>query len=171
MQTFSKKTSSRKRTYHWIVPIVVAIFFLAIGYLLGTLTQDNLMPWYRSLLKPALTPPDWIFSVVWSILYVLLAFIGYELWLKRSEQRHHSLFYLFVVQMILNWLWTPVFFGFHLIGLGLLILFVLVLLNLVITFRCWLINRKLGLMLTPYLFWLVFALYLNFMIWNLNEFL
>ena len=171
MRSSSPKHSLQPTDYNWFVPIIVALIFLSVGYLLGLVTENNLTPWYDGLAKSRLTPPGWLFSIMWSVLYIMLAFVGYSLWLHRNKQYHRSMWYLFVVQMVLNWLWTPVFFGLHWTGPGFVILLCLVMLNLILTFRCWLINKKLGLLLTPYVLWLFFALYLNFMIWYLNQFL
>lgn len=73
------------------------------------LTQANIPSWYEGLNKSGLTPPGPVFSIVWSILYALLAIVGWVLWCSRNESEMRSVFYLYSVQMLMNWAWTPLF--------------------------------------------------------------
>lgn len=81
------------------------------------LTQANIPSWYLGLNKSNLTPPGPVFSIVWSILYALLAITGWVLWRSRNESEMRSVFYLYSLQMLMNWAWTPLFL--YCIGLGL----------------------------------------------------
>ncbi|MFO8677336.1 TspO/MBR family protein [Legionella pneumophila serogroup 1] len=93
----------------WTELIAWIITFEAIGFFLGMLTQANIPSWYEELNKSGLTPPGPVFSIVWSILYALLAIVGWVLWCSRNESEMRSVFYLYSVQMLMNWAWTPLF--------------------------------------------------------------
>lgn len=135
---------------------------------LGMLTQANIPSWYEELNKSGLTPPGPVFSIVWSILYALLAIVGWVLWCSRNESEMRSVFYLYSVQMLMNWAWTPLFFVLHWTGLG--FLWILVMAGLTGLLILSLKNKKesIAILLLPYLVWLLFAAYLNGMIWLLN---
>ncbi|HHT9909434.1 TPA: TspO/MBR family protein [Legionella pneumophila] len=132
------------------------------------LTQANIPSWYLGLNKSGLTPPGPVFSIVWSILYALLAIVGWVLWCSRNESEVRSVFYLYSVQMLMNWAWTPLFFVLHWTGLGLL--WILVMAGLTGLLILSLKNKKksIAILLLPYLVWLLFAAYLNGVIWLLN---
>ncbi|HFL3433127.1 TPA: TspO/MBR family protein [Legionella pneumophila] len=144
------------------LPLKQLVFFL------GMLTQANIPSWYEELNKSGLTPPGPVFSIVWSILYALLAIVAWVLWCSRNESEMRSVFYLYSVQMLMNWAWTPLFFVLHWTGLG--FLWILVMAGLTGLLILSLKNKKesLAILLLPYLVWLLFAAYLNGMIWLLN---
>ena len=144
------------------------IVFQVIGASLGVLTQSHIHPWYDNLAKSSLTPPAIAFSIVWPILYVLLAISGYLLWHERGNPKVKPALYCFIIQILMNWAWSPIFFQFHWIGFSFFwILNIIFLTSATILF----INNTtkiISLLLTPYLLWLVFASYLNGSIWFLN---
>ncbi|CAH11418.1 TPA: TspO/MBR family protein [Legionella pneumophila] len=144
------------------LPLKQLVFFL------GMLTQANIPSWYEELNKSGLTPPGPVFSIVWSILYALLAIVAWVLWCSRNESEMRSVFYLYSVQMLMNWAWTPLFFVLHWTGLG--FLWILVMAGLTGLLILSLKNKKesIAILLLPYLVWLLFAAYLNGMIWLLN---
>ncbi|HAT8125307.1 TPA: tryptophan-rich sensory protein [Legionella pneumophila] len=144
------------------LPLKQLVFFL------GMLTQANIPSWYEELNKSGLTPPGPVFSIVWSILYALLAIVAWVLWCSRNESEMRSVFYLYSVQMLMNWAWTPLFFMLHWTGLG--FLWILVMAGLTGLLILSLKNKKesIAILLLPYLVWLLFAAYLNGMIWLLN---
>lgn len=148
----------------WISLACWITAFELIGFMLGLATQAGLVPWYAHLAKSHLTPPGFVFSIVWSSLYALLAIVGWSL----SQQRNSSAFKLYAVQMLMNWAWTPLFFQMHLIGFGFLWLITITCLNLVLITQLKTRHNGLATLLMPYLFWLIFATYLNGMIWALN---
>ncbi|STX52375.1 tryptophan-rich sensory protein [Legionella busanensis] len=154
----------------WKIGLWILIYE-GIGFLLGQLTKVNIQPWYNKLIKSNLTPPAITFSIVWSLLYAILAIVGWTIWQNKktnpgSEQR--IMWYLYVVQMIMNWLWTPIFFHYHLLGFSLVWITALTILNLVLGYKLINKNSFIGVLFTPYILWLFFATYLNAVIywWN-----
>lgn len=148
--------------------IIWILSFELIGFFLGLLTQANIYSWYEGLHKSTLTPPGWVFSVVWSILYAFLAIVGFTLWQNRSRPQIKIILYLYLVQLIMNWVWTPLFFQLHWIGFSFLWIVVMISLNALIILKIKNMEKGIALLLTPYLLWLIFASYLNGMIWILN---
>ena len=152
----------------WIKLIIWIIVFEAVGFLLGMLTQANLHPWYYGLNKSALTPPGAVFSIVWSILYGLLAIVGWALWQNRDNFKIRQICYLYFVQLGMNWAWTPLFFQLHWLGFSFLWIIVMVCINGIIILRIKNEKKELAIALIPYFLWLIFAGYLNGVIWILN---
>jgi translocator protein len=140
----------------WIVS------FEMIGYLLGIMTQNNIHPWYTSLLKSPLTPPGFIFSITWSFLYGLLAVIYWRLSRCRSLSLAMKIF--LGLQMLMNWCWTPLFFQLHDLKLSAIWLCGLVCFNTFLILRLKKIDRTSALLWIPYWIWIVFASYLNIFI-------
>lgn len=124
--------------------------------------------WYASLHKPSWNPPSWIFAPVWTALYLMMAVAAWLVWRKGGWRAQRRALSLFVLQWVLNALWTPLFFWRHLIGLALFEIFILsiVLVVTIILFRR--VRMAAGLLLLPYLFWVSFAAFLNLTIWRLN---
>ncbi len=152
----------------WMSLIFFIVGCLGIGYLGSLATSSSLQDWHASLRKPPLNPPNWIFGPVWSALYILMAIAGWRLWRVSSAYRFRARF-LFVFQLILNGLWSPIFFGLRnpLAGLADIVLLWSVLLMLIRT--SWREDRVSYWLLMPYFLWVSFATYLNFAIWWLNR--
>lgn len=144
------------------------IVFEAIGFFLKGITQANLYPWYEGLNKSSLTPPGFVFSIVWSILYALLAIVGWALWKNKSNHKTKNLIHLYFVQLIMNWAWTPLFFQLHWIGFSFLWIMAITILTGIIIVKANDEKKEISLALIPYLLWLIFAAYLNGMIWVMN---
>lgn len=142
----------------WVVALVV------IGAVIGSLTKGEVNTWYRSLNVSPLTPPDYVFGVVWSILYAVIAASGWLIW----EEKSHQLKYMYSLQLISNWCWMPLFFGCHLIGAALLCLAVTLFLVAALIIKSYERLQVVSLLLMPYLLWLLFAGYLNFYTWLHN---
>lgn len=136
-----------------------------IGFALGMMTESNLVSWYQTLPKSSLTPPGVVFAIVWPILYVLIAIVGFIVWENRHHPKYKLLLKLFVIQLILNWLWTPLFFQFHLVGVSFFWLLALVVVVGTLIYKANSVEFKISLILFPYFIWLLFAAYLNGYIW------
>ena len=133
---------------------------LFVGYLSNLLQAESLATWYPMLNKAPLTPPGWVFAVVWSILYVLMG-ISAGLLLAGSNVTKRLLLALFVVQLFFNLLWSFCFFTMQSVTLGVAVLFMLVVMALAYFFGAFLVERKVAYFFLPYLLWLFFACYLN----------
>ncbi len=154
-----------KKTIHLVLWILV---LQLIGYGMGMVTEANLDPWYLSLYKSSLTPPGFVFGIVWGILYVMLAIAGWQLYQDKQLINVTPLRFTFGSQLVLNWLWTPLFFHLHWTGLALTCLIVIVLLTAWFLTIAWRQSRLLFWLILPYWFWVCFASYLNFFTWYGN---
>ncbi len=123
---------------------------------------------FQSLNQPALTPPPWAFSVVWTILYVLMGVSFYIIY--QSDNKNKNLAYSFyAAQLALNFLWTLVFFTLKNYSLSLFVIILLLvsIVGMIITFYP--INKKAAYLQLPYFIWVCFATYLNWQIYILNQ--
>lgn len=124
--------------------------------------------WYQTLNKPFLTPPAVVFPIAWSILYLLIT-ISFILYIKKSLSLKDIIpLSLFFSGLILNFLWTPIFFKLHDMKLALMIIVMIIFLlipNIILFYKK---DKLSGLLLIPYLIWLLFAFYLNYQLIKLN---
>ena len=139
-----------------------------IGLIGAVLTLASVRGWYNDLRQPAFMPPNWLFAPVWLILYTLLAIVLTMLIIKRPKPAVRDAQRLFLVQLVLNALWTPLFFGWHWIFLACLDIFALwaAIIWLVIQIRP--LKPLAAWLLLPYLLWVSLAVCLNVSIWFLN---
>lgn len=126
--------------------------------------------WYNALNRSVLTPDGWVFGVAWTVLYAL---IGIALFLIMNTTVRGSIgktksYTLFGVQMILNALWTYLFFGAHMIGAAFIVILMLIFITVWMMRSFFAVNRSAGYLLIPYVAWLLFATYLNGVILYLN---
>jgi len=142
---------------------------LLIGTVVGQLSGSGYgNPWFDALQKPNIMPPGWVFGVVWTILYVLLGLsLAMVLHARGAEKRSRALG-LFGIQLLLNFAWSPVFFALHQIGPALSIIAAMAVGTFALILVVWRIRPLAGLLLYPYLAWLMFAGLLNYEIMNLN---
>ncbi|MFJ3522489.1 TspO/MBR family protein [Pseudomonas sp. NPDC090203] len=122
--------------------------------------------WYESLQKPSFTPPNWLFPLAWTTIYLLIAWAGYRLTLIPGSQ---TVLALWAAQIALNTLWTPVFFGANRIVASMIILAILWLVVAVMVVLAIELDLITGLILFPYLAWLTVAAALNFSIMRHNR--
>ena len=116
--------------------------------------------WYYNLTKPPLAPPDWIFPPVWSILYFSML-VALLLYLFKPTQNKKSGYIYFIAQLILNLLWTPAFFYLRNIVLALIVIILLDIFVILTIKSFYKVSKISGLILIPYLIWILFATYLN----------
>jgi translocator protein len=124
--------------------------------------------WYRALEKPAWNPPGWIFGPVWTVLYTMMAVSAWLVWRQGSWGKHRTPLFIFLVQLSLNALWTPLFFGLHRPGVAfaeIVMLWLAIAVTLAAFSR---VSRAAAWLLVPYLAWVSFAAVLNFTLWQLN---
>jgi benzodiazapine receptor len=124
--------------------------------------------WYMILVKPTWTPPGWLFGPVWGILYLAMSISAWLIWRQRVKLKVHLPLGFYLIQLLLNGLWSWIFFGQRLIGIALIDIVVLWVM-IAITIVCfWRISRTASILLMPYLLWVSFAAALNFQIWRMN---
>ena len=125
--------------------------------------------WYASLTKPSWNPPGWIFGPVWTALYAMMAVAAWLVWQQGGWRKNRNALLLFLVQLALNALWTPLFFGLRRPGLAFaeIVLLWLAIIATLAAFRP--IRRVAAWLLVPYLGWVTFAAALNFSLWRLNS--
>jgi benzodiazapine receptor len=125
--------------------------------------------WYVQLRQPPLTPPGWLFAPVWTVLYALMGLAAWLVWQRAGWLAAARPLALFLLQLLLNGLWSYLFFGRQQPGLALLDLLALWLVVLFTLRGFWVSYQTAGLLLVPYLLWLSFAAYLNLGFWLLNR--
>ena len=125
--------------------------------------------WYDGLRKPSWNPPGWIFGPVWTVLYTMMAVAAWLVWKRGGFAAQLLPLVLFLVQLGLNALWTPLFFGLHYTGLAFaeIILMWFAILFTMVQFRR--VSRPAAWLLVPYLAWVGFAAVLNGTLWSLNH--
>lgn len=151
-----------------IAKLVFWILFCQLPALAGSNAVSGGMAWYQGLILPSFTPPGWLFGAAWGVLYVLMGVSAFLLTQNGLHTPVRKPLTLFIAQLAVNALWTPVFFGRHEIGLALIVLTVLLLLNIWLLKMLWNICRKAFWVSVPYILWLCFAWSLNYGIFLLN---
>lgn len=140
--------------------------FLAACFAAGT-TGAVFPPgeWYRALNKPSWTPPDWVFPITWTVLYASMSFAAARV--APAEGSAYAMAF-FALQIALNTLWTPIFFGLRKLAGGMLVLSCLWLAVFATLVSFWQIDWIAGLLIVPYIIWVSIAAALNFAVWRLN---
>lgn len=145
------------------------LVFEVISGLIGRVTQPGVDNWYATLAPPPFTPPNIAFPVMWTILYALIAATGWTLWRTRKQTADgNKLMLLFAVYMTLNWSWSFIFFGAHMLLGGFLWIIALNIVALALIIRAWKPNKNAALLMVAPTLWTLFAAYLNGGYWLLN---
>ena len=158
---------SMKKRQRIIVYVIAILTALAVGGL-SALASSGGMKEFAELNQPPLSPPGWLFPVVWTVLYVLMGISSARVYLSEAKDRKPALI-IYAVQLVVNALWTPIFFELELRLVA--FVWILLLIGLVIymiTLFCK-ADRKAAYLQIPYLVWLVFAAYLNLGVYLLNR--
>lgn len=146
---------------------VALILFLVLvvggGLIIGILTSPG--DWYAQLEKPAINPPGWVFGPVWTALYVLVAVAGWRVWRRWPSS---WAMWLWWVQLGLNFLWSPIFFSAHQVGLALMVVVLLLAAIAGFVAAAWRRDRLAAWLFVPYGAWVAFATVLNASILALN---
>ena len=145
--------------------LTVFVAMVAAAALVGS--QFGPGPWYLALQKPSWTPPNWLFAPVWSVLYIAIAVAGWSVWRSKAVSVTKPIL-LWLLQVILNGLWSWLFFGLRRPELALIDI-----IALLITICCFIAtagatSRFAAWLFVPYALWVGFATALNFAIWQLN---
>jgi tryptophan-rich sensory protein len=140
-----------------------------VGQIIGAYLGIMGKPWYRTLQLPTITPPDWVFSVVWTIIYILTGICAIMVWNQKQSNPHRSLIMvLFGINLVLNLSWCYLFFGLHMIFAPLVIAVIEELSVLHLIYMINPVSKKAAYLLLPYALWGGFAIWLNYLVWALN---
>ena len=148
--------------------IMLAILFLIIGGIMSSSVSSSVNSWFAELNKPFLNPPNFIFAPVWTLLYISLAVFYWMLDREQYSPKTAEIKRLFVWQLILNFSWTPVFFGMRNILAGLIVLLIMDFLVFRIIRLTYRVNKFCVVVILPYFCWLIFATYLNLSLFLIN---
>ncbi len=153
-----------------IVKLLLSIIVCQMAGVVGSVfTTPAISTWYATLKKPAFTPPNWLFSPAWITLFALMGLSAFLVWRKGLDQEGvKTALSIFVIQLILNALWSVMFFGLRSPLAGLVEIVCLWVAILVTILYFWRISIPAGILLVPYILWVSFAAVLNFSIWRLN---
>ena len=171
-----------KKVHHLFYAFIAVVGCELVGILSAFSMTDSISTWYVFLNKPAFTPPNWLFGPVWTTLYALMGIAIFIVWNTKEPMmtrvrkvvgakvntHKQDAFILFGVQLVLNALWTPIFFGLKQPDLALIIIgfmWFAILWTIVLFYR---VSKFAAYLLVPYLVWVSVAVYLNASIWLLN---
>lgn len=149
--------------------LFTSIIVSQLAGLIGSAATTPAIPtWYAGLTKPFFNPPNWLFGPVWLTLYTLMGIALYLVWSKKPTKKTIFAKNLFLLHLVVNALWSLVFFGLKKLGLAFAIIVVLWLMIATLIRLFCPIDGKTKWMLFPYLLWVTFASLLNYSIWQLN---
>ncbi|MBI3952483.1 MAG: tryptophan-rich sensory protein [Candidatus Doudnabacteria bacterium] len=176
-----------------LILVLFVLICLSVGAVGSLYTAEAIPGWYVALTKPSLNPPAWLFGPVWTALYILMGISIFLVWKNKWKVRNkflvpkkkawnkwsgklwtgdwqkQNLIAIFVIQLVLNALWSYIFFGRHQIGLAffeLVALWFAILYTIINFYR---VSKVSAALLIPYIFWVTFAAYLNYSVWILNR--
>ena len=152
----------------WISLICwLGLCFLVAG-ISGSWTASEVPGWYRTLVRPSIAPPNWVFGPVWTLLYAMMAIAAWQVWESAASPLHTWGLVLFLVQLILNFAWSLIFFRHHAIGAALVevvVLWAAIGATMLVFGR---VSPVAAWLMTPYWAWVSFATVLNAAFWRLN---
>ncbi|MDP3993571.1 MAG: TspO/MBR family protein [bacterium] len=157
--------------FKFVIAIGVSLSAGAIG---SVFTAPSIAGWYAGLVRPALNPPAWVFGPVWTTLFALMGVSAWLIWkrldsrLRGNDKRIKIALGIFLGQLVLNTLWSIIFFGLNSPGGALIEIVFLWLAILATIVAFYKISKPAAWLLVPYILWVSFAMYLNYAIWTLN---
>lgn len=159
----STATADRRQPRSWLILAAFMVIVLGVGFWIGQLSAPG--EWYQNLEKPFFNPPSWLFGPVWSALYVLIAIAGWRIWMA---DRGSTAMKFWFAQMLLNWIWSPVWFIAHMPWLAFAIIVALLgtIIGFIATARRQ--DKLAAWLFAPYLAWVAFASALNLSIAIMN---
>jgi tryptophan-rich sensory protein len=154
-----------------VIKVIISLAVTFSAPVIASLVTDPAASnWYANLNKPSFNPPGWIFGPVWTVLYILMAVSAALVWYRGlHEPKVRIALALYIVQLVLNALWTPIFFGLQmplLAFIDIVMLWAAILITVLAFLR---VSRYAALLMAPYLIWTTFAAILNFTLWYLNR--
>ncbi|MBW2991705.1 tryptophan-rich sensory protein [Candidatus Woesearchaeota archaeon] len=151
---------------NYIKLLLSVLISLSAGFIGSIFTSSSVSTWYITLNKPVFNPPSWVFSPVWTALYILMGISLYLIWTNKKKTK--LAFTVFGIQLFLNALWSVIFFGLRnplLAFIEIIILWCAILYTIIIFYR---INKNASYLLIPYILWVSFAAVLNLYLVMLN---
>lgn len=167
MPTRSEPAQRSRPAAGWVLLGWLVLCF-AVAAVSSLFSRHNIPTWYAELVKPPLSPPDWVFAPVWTVLYAFMAIAAWLVWKTRPSGCRIRGLRFFSVQLWFNLLWSWIFFSRHQIGTALIdlaVLWIAIVLT-ILNFRK--MNATATWLMGVYLAWVTFAVYLNFGLWRLN---
>lgn len=152
-----------KNQRHPALAIMFIITIVVAGLIIGFLTPPD--EWYQSLIKPSFNPPGWVFAPVWTALYIIIAVAGWRIWCIAPRSTAMK---LWIAQTVLNWLWSPMFFGVKAPWLALVTIVAMLATIIAFILQARKHDRTSAALFVPYLGWVAFATMLNGSIALLN---
>jgi tryptophan-rich sensory protein len=154
-----------------IYKLLIAFGATALAGAIGSLaTAQSIPTWYENLNKTVLTPPNWIFGPVWTLLYILMAVAAYLVWHEnKKEKKTKEALILFGGQLALNALWSIIFFNLHLMLSAFIELLLLLAIIIITTTWFYDIKKLAAYLMIPYIVWVSFASILNLLTWLANR--
>ncbi|MFH1452481.1 MAG: TspO/MBR family protein [Armatimonadota bacterium] len=153
-----------------ILRFFVSIIICQLAGIIGAFfTSASVSSWYVTLNKPSFTPPEWLFAPVWTSLYFLMSISLFLVWRKyKCEKQAGEALKIFMIQLLLNILWSLAFFGMEAPLSGLVIIIILLIFILITIVKFYNISKSAAILLIPYFLWVCYASVLNFYLWRLN---
>ena len=162
-------TTARDDRGIWKKALITVPVIVILGIAMGAVSNSGFgNPWYDELAKPSFQPPGWAFGVVWTTLYTMLGIALAAILNEPFSNRRQLALALFAAQLTLNFAWSPVFFGFHMIDLALVIIIAMLVLAIVTASLFRRLRPVAGWLMLPYLAWLCLATALNYETGRLN---
>lgn len=152
---------------NWFKLVVIVLITELIG-LIGGLFSGIRLQTYTSLIKPPLSPPGWLFGLIWSVLYLLMGIAAYIIYQMPQTPESKKATTLYWVQLFVNFLWPIAFFRFQQYWISVIVIILLDILVLIAIIKFYKIEKTAGYLMIPYLLWILFATYLNIGISVLN---
>ncbi len=146
--------------------ILFFIITFSASFIGGVVSINLKEPWYSTLIKSSLNPPDWVFAPVWTILYLMMTIVVWNFW--HSKNRDMNTVYIYFIHIIINTTWSIVFFALHKIFLAMLVLIILIIFIFLLIIRFKPVNKLSFYLMIPYLLWCSYALFLNINLVILN---
>lgn len=152
----------------WRSYLIFVLLTEAVGLLAGLITADATALYAETIQKPALSPPSIVFPIVWTVLYALMGIGAARIWNSTESTDRRRSINLFIIQLIVNFFWSLIFFNAQAFGFALVWLCLLWVLVLMMILSFWRVDKAAAWLQIPYLLWVTFALYLNYGVWTLN---
>ncbi|MCC8408970.1 tryptophan-rich sensory protein [Mucilaginibacter sp. UR6-1] len=162
--------TQHRRSTHIGALIISILITLAIGFTASYFTRPEIPGWYAGLQKPSFSPPNWLFAPVWTSLYIIIGIAAYLVWQKRDGSKAYTTTRnIYILQLILNFSWSVVFFGMHqmLWAFVIIVLLWLSIIGCIAGFSRF--SKTASWLMAPYLLWVSFASALNFSVYLHNK--